>query len=358
MRGLLASLRYTVRLLLKSPGFTVTAVLILGFGIGANSSIFSLIDSVLLTPPPYPKPERMANISMPSEGAPDEMFDYPDYLDYVANQHTFSALGLSTWDWLDVVQNGNAERIKCSFVTAGTFQAFGVPFLLGRPFTTQEDKPGGPLLAVLSEPFWRTHFSADPNVIGKNLVLNGHSFQIIGVSKPINSEYEDPPKVLVPINTADVVADWGNWRGRDNHAHFCVGRLKDGVTLAQVQADLEVVQRNLVARYPEDKGYGVRVEGTYFAETKPYSATLLLLIGAATALLLISTINVATLLVARASDRKTNGSLALTQESGRSGTVGPQRQLAQSILITGQIAAACVLLVSNPEADGIFPGRI
>lgn len=304
MRGLLASVRCTVRLLLKSPGFTITAVLILGFGIGANTAIFSLIDSVLLTPLPYPEPERMAIISMPSENAPDEFFDYPDYLDYVANQHTFSALGLSTWDWLDVVQNGNAERIKCSFVTAGTFQAFGVPFLIGRPFTTQEEEPGGPLLAVLSEPFWRTHFSEDPNIVGKNIVLNGHSCQIIGVSKPINSDYEDPPKVLLPLNTADVVVDWGNWRGRDNHAHFCVGRLKAGVTLAQAQADLEVIQRNLVNRYPEDKGYGVRVDGTYFAETKPYSATLLLLTGAATALLLISTINVATLLVARASDRQ------------------------------------------------------
>ena len=304
MHGFLASVRYSQRLLFKSPGFTITAVLILGFGIGANTAIFSLIDSVLLRPPPYPEPERLANISMPSEGAPDGFFDYPDYLDYMANQHAFSALGLSTWDWLDVVQNGNPERIKVSFVTAGTFQAFGVPFLIGRPFAAQEDKPGGPLLAILSEPFWRTHFGADPNVIGKNLVLNGHSCQIVGVSKPINSEYEDPPKVLLPINTADVVADWGDWRGRDNHSNFCVGRLKDGVTLAQAQADLEVIQRDLIARYPEDKGYGVRVDGTYSAETKPYSATLSLLIGAATALLLISTINVATLLVARASDRQ------------------------------------------------------
>jgi len=304
MDRLLASLRYSMRLLLKSPGFTITAILILGFGIGANTAIFSLIDSVLLMPLPYPEPDKVANIYMPSENAPDEFFDYPDYLDYVANQHTFSALGLSAWDWLDLVQNGNAERIKCSFVTAGAFQAFGVPIIIGRPFTAQEEVPGGPLLAVLSEPFWRTHFSADPNIISKNIVLNGYSFQIIGVSKPINSDYNDPPKVLLPLNTVDRVSDWGNWRGRDNHSLFCVGRMKDGVTLAQAQADFQVIQRNLVARYPEDKGYGVRVDGYYFAETQPYSATLWLLIGAAAALLLISTTNVATLLLARASDRQ------------------------------------------------------
>jgi predicted permease len=304
MHGFLASVRYCVRLLLKSPGFAVTAVLILGFGIGANTAIFSLIDSVLLAPLPYPEPERMAIISMPSENEPDEFFDYPDFLDYTASQHTFSALGTSSWDWLDVVQNGNAERIKGSFITASAFQAFGVPIIMGRPFTAEEEVPGGPLLAVLSESSWRTHFGADPNIIGKNVVLNGFSFQIIGVSKPINSEFGDPPKVLLPLNTVDVVSDWGKWRGRDNHLLFCVGRLKDGVTLAQAQADLEVIQRNLVARYPEDKGYGVRVDGCRFSETRPYSATLWLLFGAAAALLLISTINVATLLLARASDRQ------------------------------------------------------
>ena len=304
MHGFLASVRYCVRLLRKSPGFTITAVLILGFGIGANTAIFSLIDSVLLTPLPYPEPERMANIFMPSESSPDVFFDYPDYLDYLADQHTFSAIGLSAWEWLDVVQNGKAERIKCSLVTTGAFKAFGVPFIMGRSFTAQEDQPGGPLLAVISEPFWRTHFGADLNVVGKNIVLNGYSFQIIGVSKPINSDYNDPPNVLLPLNTVDVVSNWGNWRGRDSHGLFCVARLKDGVTLAQAQADLEIIQRNLAARYPEDRGYGVRVDGTYLAQTKPYAATLWRLIGAAVALLLISTTNVATLLIARASDRQ------------------------------------------------------
>jgi putative ABC transport system permease protein len=297
-------LRYTLRLLLKSSGFTITAVLILGFGIGANTAIFSLIDYAVLKPLPYPRPDRIASVFMTTESGADVFFDYPDYLEYLANQHSFSALGLSVWEWLDVVQNGNAERIKCSMVTTGAFSASGVPFIIGRPFTAQEDQPEGPLLAVLSEPFWRTHFGADPNVIGKNLVLNGYPFRIIGVSKPIAGEFNDPPNVLLPLNTVDVVSNWGNWRGRDNHGLFCIARLKDGVTLAQAQADLEVIQRNLVARYPEDKGYGVRVDATYLAETKPYVATLWLLIGAAVTLLLISTINVATLLLARASDRQ------------------------------------------------------
>jgi putative ABC transport system permease protein len=325
-------LRQTIRLLLKTPGFTITAVLILGFGIGANTAIFSLIDFVLLKPPPYPRPERIVDVFMPSEHAPDGFFDYPDYLDYVASQHSFSALGLSVWEWLDVTKNGSAERIKCSFETASSFQAFEVPITMGRPFTAEEEQPGGPLVAVISEPFWRSYFSGDPNIIGQKVVLNGYPFQVIGVSQPINSEFNDPPKILLPINTVDVVCQWGNWRGRDNHSLFCVGRLKDGVTLAQAQADLEVVQRNLVARYPEDKGYGIRIDPTYFAETKPYSATLWLLIGSAVGLLLISTTNVATLLLARASDRQREMMIRTAMGASRFRLIG--RSLLESALLS------------------------
>jgi putative ABC transport system permease protein len=304
MHGLLASVRYTVRLLLKSPGFTITAVLILGFGIGANTAIFSLIHTVLLKPLPYPEPEKMVNIYMPCESAPNGFFDYPDYLDYAAAQQTFTALALSTWDWFDLIENGTAERINGSFVTPSVFEVMGQPFVLGRPFAKDEDVPGGPLVAILTEPFWREHFAADPNILGKNIVLNGHTFQVIGVAKPIAGEYRDPPRILVPLNTVDVVGDWDKWRGRDNHFLFCVGRLKNGVTLAQAEADLEVIQRNLVARYPEDKGYGVRINDGLYDEMKDYSATVGLLGVAAALLLLISTANVATLLMARASDRR------------------------------------------------------
>jgi hypothetical protein len=121
----LSSLRYTLRLLLKSPSFTVTAILILGFGIGANTAIFSLVDTVLLRPLPYPEPERMVNIYMPSESEPNGFFDYPDYLDYVAAQQTFTALGLSTWDWFDLIENETAQRINGSFVSPFSYVGQG-----------------------------------------------------------------------------------------------------------------------------------------------------------------------------------------------------------------------------------------
>ena len=239
------SSKFTVRLLLKSPGFTITAVLILGFGIGANTAIFSLIDSVLLRPlADYREPEKMVAIYMPNESAPNAFLDYPDYLDYAATQHTFTALGLSAWDSFDLAEKGSAERIKGAYVTSSAFQAFNAPFVLGRPFTADEDKPGGPLVAVLAEPFWRIHFNGDPNIVGTNIDLNGHTFQVIGVVKPIDGQFSDPPKVFVPLNSVDVAGDWGKWRGRDAHFLFCLGRLKNGVTREQAQADLEVIQRD------------------------------------------------------------------------------------------------------------------
>jgi hypothetical protein len=122
---------------------------------------------------------------------------------------------------------------------------------------------------------------------------------VIGVAKAIAGEYKDPPRILIPLNSVDAVGDWDKWRGRDSHFLFCIGRLKSGVTIAQAQADLEVIQRNLAARYPEDRGYGVRINDGLFDEMKDYSATVCLLGAAAALLLLISSVNVATLLIAR-----------------------------------------------------------
>jgi putative ABC transport system permease protein len=301
---MLSQLRYTIRLLFKSPGFTITAVLVLGLGIGANTAVFSLIDTVLLKPLPYPEPERLAWISMPTQTVSDGALDYPDYLDLCAAQHTFSSLGLESWDSFDLSEHGRAERIKGSCRTASAFQVSGLPFVLGRPFNADEDKPGGPLVVVLSETLWRSQFNADPEILGQSIVLNGHSFRVIGVVKPEESETRTPPQVFVPLNSMDVVGDWEKWRGRDNHSLFCFGRLKEGVTLAQAQADLEVIQRHLSAQFPEDRGYGIRVNDALQTEMRDYQPTLWLLGAAAVGLLLISSVNVANLLIVRASDRR------------------------------------------------------
>jgi hypothetical protein len=182
MDRLLTSLRYTIRLLLKSPGFAITAILILGFGIGVNAAIFSLIDSVLLQPLPFPQADRLVQIDMPHGNASRGGLDYLDYLDIRAAQRSFDGLCVSHGDFLDLRGPANPERLAVSFVSNGLFNLSGRPFILGRPFTDQEDVPHGRLVAVLSERFWHSHFNADPGIIGKNVTLSDQTFEVIGVA--------------------------------------------------------------------------------------------------------------------------------------------------------------------------------
>jgi putative ABC transport system permease protein len=319
MQGLVSHLRRTIRRLLGSPGFTVIAVLVLGFGIGVNTAVFSLINTVLLRPLPYPESDRLVMVSMPAPNAEEMPLDYLDYLDLAAAQHSFTALGLENFEYFDLTENGATERINCAFATASAFEINGLHCVLGRPFTADEDKPGGPLLAVLSEPFWRTHYHSDPAIIGKTLVLNGQSFQITGVIPP-EAENRNPPKVYVPLNTADIVGSWSQWNGwrsRDAHILYGTGRLKPGVSAAQAQAELEVVLRNLAAQYPQDQGYNIRVTPLQEVEVKDYAASIWILGAAVGCLLLISSANVATLLLARALDRKQEITIRATLGASR-----------------------------------------
>jgi hypothetical protein len=136
MRGLLQSLRQTIRVLLKSPGFTITAVLIFGFGIGANTAIFSLINAVVLKPLPYPHPERVVKVVLPYQNATADTFDYPDYLDVAAAQTCFDSTVLIHGDSLDLTGSGEPQRLFVVFVSRSLFTLTGRPAILGRTFST------------------------------------------------------------------------------------------------------------------------------------------------------------------------------------------------------------------------------
>src|SRR5260370_595331 len=161
MRSLFSHLRYTTRLLLKSPGFTITAVFIFGFGVGAKTAVFSLIAAVVLKPLPFPPSQRLVEPFIPLRNDDDMPFDYPDYEDIRVAQHSFQELAVFSADDMNLTGRGAAERIEGAFVSANMFDVTGRPFLLGRPFTKDEDKLGGPLIVVLGEKFWRSHFNVD-----------------------------------------------------------------------------------------------------------------------------------------------------------------------------------------------------
>ncbi|MBV9875794.1 MAG: ABC transporter permease, partial [Verrucomicrobia bacterium] len=300
----MSPLRHTVRLLLKSPGFTITAILILGFGIGANTAIFSLIDAVLLKPLPYPSPERLVIISQETPNSPSSWVDYPDYQDFYRSQRSFEDLGVMREWHFDLSGQGDALRLFGGYVSASFFKVFRIPFLLGRPFTEEEDKPDGPFLAVINERIWRSKFGADPKIVGKTISLDNQKCLVVGVAPAQIEDWTAGLDVLVPLNLMPVFGNTELFK-RTNHALDCYGRLKVGVTLAQAQAECDLMQKSLAERYPDaDKAFVMRLASLLESSVSSYSGTLWLLGAAVVCLLLIASGNVANLFLARSLERR------------------------------------------------------
>jgi putative ABC transport system permease protein len=303
MRGLLTSVRYTIRLLLKSPGFTITAVLILGFGIGTNTAIFSLLDAVVLNPLPFPHPERLVKVGYTSKEFGDTYISLLNYLDIRAAQQSFDDLAVASEDFLDLSDSAGPQRLNVGFVSASLFTVTGRSFVVGRPFNDEEDRFGGPLLVILTERFWRNHFESDPNAIGKNITLSGRSYEIIGVCPTQTDDWGiDSPYLYVPVHC---VARADNpVLFRDHHFLDCYGRLKPGVTVEEAQRDLDRIQRTLVERYPTiNQGWGIRVRPLLDSIVGDAASNLWLLGAAVACLLLIAIANVANLLFCRTIER-------------------------------------------------------
>jgi putative ABC transport system permease protein len=324
MDRFLASLRYTIRLLLKSPGFTITAVLILGFGIGANTAIFSVIDGVLLNPLRIPNADRLVQVFEPRvQNDTKTHLDYPDYLDISQTQHSFDELAVFYWTDFDFSNQTNPEHVRVVFASANLFELTGMPMILGRPFTNDEDKSGGPRVVVLNKAFWRTHFNSDPGIIGKKITLNDESFQVIGVCpEQAGNLAELPSEILyLPLHVEEVFGPSG-LQQRDAHYLECLGRLKAGVKLAQAQADLEVIQSNLAVLYPAtDNGYGIRSIPLLALIEESYSSAVWLLGAAAGCLLLLSCANVANLLFGRGLELRREIAIRATLGASRSGLI-------------------------------------
>ncbi len=302
MRSLISHLRYTFRLLLKSPGFTITTIVIMGLAIGANTAIFSLVDAVLLESLPYPNPERLFSISETSPAYPKMSVSYPNYLDWRANQRSFQEIGLYREDNFNLTGSGDPERVRGAFITASYFRVLGVGPSIGRTFAEGADRVGGANGVLLSDKFWRNRFAADPKIIGRTLVLNDVSYEVIGIA---------PPQIANPENM-DVYVPLGHFTKRSyltergNHPGLiCVGRLKPEVSVETVAAEFKVIARDLGIRYP-DTNSTLSVELTPLLEDAigKYRMTLYLLLAVVGLVLLVGCANVANLLLGRAIARQ------------------------------------------------------
>jgi len=296
-------LRYAFRQLRKTPGFTFIAVLTLALGIGANTAIFSVIYAVLLQPLPYPNGERIVILTETDSNQPQISVAYPDYVDWRRDQAVFDALAISRRESYNLsgLENRAPEQISGSLVTASFFKVIGLSPQLGRVFTEEEDRVGGPAVCVISDKLWYRVFNRDPNILGKSVNFGNQPYTIIGVMPP---QMFSPRTVEVwfPLTRR---TDDQMWQTRDNHPGlFGWARLKEGVTVEKALAQMKEIAARLSKEYPKSNT-GVSATVTPFLENQigDYRASLNLLLGAVALVLLIACANLANLLAARGAAR-------------------------------------------------------
>jgi len=174
-------LKFSFRQLLKNPGFTAVAVLTLALGIGANTAIFSVVNAVLLRPLPYPESDRLIRLSERGLDWSDGPIAYPNFTDWKAQQTVFEHIGLCRGQAYNLTSTGEPLRVPVAEVGADVFAALRIQPALGRVFTAEEDKPGGPRVVVLSHTFWQTRFGGDASIVNQPIQLNGHAYTVLGV---------------------------------------------------------------------------------------------------------------------------------------------------------------------------------
>jgi putative ABC transport system permease protein len=353
---MLNDLRYALRMLVKTPGFTLVAILTLALGIGANSAIFSVIDTVLLRPLPFPNANRLTMIwaTAPQHPGNDrQVHSYPDYLDLRAQNHTFSAMAAYTGSSSIFGTGEDSEDVPGLDVTADIFSVLGTRPLLGRGFSREDEQTDAARIVVISYSFWQRRFAGDPNIIGKQVTMAGHVHTITGVMPPgwkfpIQNENVDYIAPLLP-DLSGSSSDYITHRG----AHFLsvVGRLKPGVDLRTATADLQTIAAQLARQYPDtDAGRterAVDLQSDMVGDVRP---ALLMLTAAVALVLLIACANVANLFLARAAGREREIAIRTALGANRFQIV---RQLLIETLIVALLGGGAGLLLAWWSADAL-----
>jgi predicted permease len=352
MRTLAKDVAYAVRMLAKSPGFSLTAILSLAIGIGANTSIFSILDALLLRPLPYKDAGRLVILWNRSPGLniTEDWFSTAQYFDIKTGHHGFEQVAIAIGGNDNLTSHGEPERVGTIRISSNLLPMLGQSAALGRTFSADEDSPGRPATALISHGMWERHYGADPRIIGQAVTLNGLPYEVVGIMPPSFSLPREVLPTLGGAEQADILlplplpADAA--QNRDHEDYNIMGKLKPGVSAAQAQAEMDTITARLrhdhPQTYPPNGGLTFGIVPLLEQVVGDARPALFVLLGAVGFVLVIACANVANLLLARAVARQKE--IAIRTALGASRWRIVQQLLTESVLLSLCGGALGVLL--------------
>lgn len=345
VENLIRYLRYALRMLRRDPGFTAVAVLTLALGVGATTAIFSVVYATLFEPLPYPEPEQLVMVwSKADQGR--RSVSAGDYLEWKRRSNSFQYMEAWSGGTFNVATDERPEQVQAALMTPGFFRMTGTPMFLGRDFLPEEGEAGRDRVVVMTHRMWSRNFGSDRGIIGREIRMNGEPYTVVGVAPPGMRDRQQS-QMMLPLAFKPEQLD------RQNHSLLVMGRLKEGVSIQQADAELDAITRQLAAEFPQtNSNLGASVEPLQnnFIPEKTIN-NLWLLLGAVGFLLLIGCVNIANLLLTRGTSRRREVAIRAALGATRAQVFG---QFLTESLVLAVIGGALGVYLGRLIIDGIL----